>query len=104
MVKKYCSIGVDFEGVYFYSKTLGLPHSEKENNAYEKTIDKFIELFGQFDIKGTFFMIGKDVIKNKGNKVMVRRLSECGHEIANHTMTHPFNFSNYSYEKKQEEI
>lgn len=99
-----CSISVDFEDLHFYSKTLGLSHPEKENSAYDKAIDRFITLFDHLGIKGTFFLIGKDVLKSKDNRKAVCRLSEHGHEIANHTMTHPFNFSDYTYEQKRKEI
>ncbi len=104
MTSKYCSISVDFEDLHFYSRTLGLSHPEKENSAYDKVIDRFIHLFQLMDIKGTFFLIGKDVLKAKDNKKAVRRLAENGHEVANHTMTHPFNFSRYGYHKKKDEI
>ncbi len=102
--KRICSISVDFEDLHFYSRTLGLSHPEKENSAYDKTIDRFIDLFELMDIKATFFLIGKDVLKARDNKKAVRRLSENGHEVANHTMNHLFNFSKFTYQKKKEEI
>lgn len=45
-----------------------------------------LEILDQYHVKATFFMIGERMGKYPG---LVREVHERGHEIANHTYTHP---------------
>jgi len=45
-----------------------------------------LEILDQYQVKATFFMIGNRMEKYPG---LVREVYERGHEIANHTYTHP---------------
>ena len=45
-----------------------------------------LELLAQFDIKATFFMCGSNV---RRLPQIARQVAEAGHEIGNHTETHP---------------
>ena len=44
-------------------------------------------MLDQYDAKGTFFLVGEHA---ENNAQLVFRMYEDGHEIANHTYTHPF--------------
>ncbi|MGO0059702.1 polysaccharide deacetylase family protein [Brevibacillus fluminis] len=44
------------------------------------------ELLRKYDAKATFFVVGSRVLKNPS---VVRQLAEDGHELANHTFSHP---------------
>lgn len=46
-----------------------------------------LDLLEQYNAKGTFFLVGQQAEKNPE---VVLRMHEEGHEIANHTYTHPF--------------
>jgi cellulose synthase/poly-beta-1,6-N-acetylglucosamine synthase-like glycosyltransferase/peptidoglycan/xylan/chitin deacetylase (PgdA/CDA1 family) len=47
---------------------------------------KILDVLKKYNVKGTFFMIGETASDNAG---LVRRLYREGHEIGNHTWTHP---------------
>ncbi|WP_263368461.1 polysaccharide deacetylase family protein [Edaphobacter bradus] len=47
---------------------------------------RILDVLKKYDVRGTFFMIGEEAEKNVG--VMQRAYRE-GHEIGNHTFTHP---------------
>ena len=49
--------------------------------------EQILDLLDQYEGKGTFFLVGEQA---KENKEIVQRMYEDGHEIANHTYTHPF--------------
>lgn len=49
-----------------------------------------LDLLEQYGAKGTFFLVGEHAEKNPE---IVFRMHEYGHEIANHTYTHPFTTS-----------
>jgi len=57
-----------------------------DDGPHEKQTLEYIELFKQEGVKATFFETGKSMAKNPG---LVKKLAEAGHEIGNHTMTHP---------------
>ncbi len=47
---------------------------------------KILDILKQYDVKGTFFMIGEVAEDNVG---VLQRVYREGHEIGNHTFTHP---------------
>ena len=49
--------------------------------------EQILNLMDQYGAKGTFFLVGEQAEKNSE---VVLRMYEDGHEIANHTYTHPF--------------
>lgn len=51
---------------------------------------RVLELLAQYDAKATFFIIGQNAEKNPE---LVLRQYEEGHELANHTFTHPWTTS-----------
>jgi hypothetical protein len=70
---------------------------------YQTAIPRFLELFNENKIKATFFLVGWDA-NLKSNRLLIERIVDDGHEIENHTMTHPFGFRKLSGEKKENEI
>ena len=63
-------------------------------------IDKILETLKKCNVKITFFMVGDWVEKYPD---AVKKISDAGHEIANHSDTHP-HVKNLSYEKNVEQI
>jgi cellulose synthase/poly-beta-1,6-N-acetylglucosamine synthase-like glycosyltransferase/peptidoglycan/xylan/chitin deacetylase (PgdA/CDA1 family)/spore germination protein YaaH len=51
-----------------------------------KWTPKILDILKQKGVKGTFMLIGAEAVKNVG---IMRRLVREGHEIGNHTYTHP---------------
>jgi peptidoglycan/xylan/chitin deacetylase (PgdA/CDA1 family) len=100
---RIANISIDFESIYYYSETLGLNHPDRDRD-YERIVDRFLELFAELGVAATFFMVGEDIRLQKVSKRSLVRMVEAGHELANHTMTHPFNLSHLSRERKEEEI
>ncbi len=62
--------------------------------------DEILAVLAQYDVKATFFPIGKNIIEHPD---IERRVFEAGHEIGNHTYSH-VTVSRLSNEKLQEEI
>jgi cellulose synthase/poly-beta-1,6-N-acetylglucosamine synthase-like glycosyltransferase/peptidoglycan/xylan/chitin deacetylase (PgdA/CDA1 family)/spore germination protein YaaH len=51
-----------------------------------KWTPKILDILKQKNVKGTFFMIGSEAAENVG---LMKRVQREGHEIGNHTYTHP---------------
>lgn len=64
-------------------KVLALTFDDGPHQAYTSEILDLLALYGA---KATFFIIGENA---KKNPALVERIDEEGHEIANHTYTHP---------------
>lgn len=62
--------------------------------------DTLIEILGEYNVRATFFLVGQWVDTYPEE---VRKLAEAGHEIMNHSNTHPY-FTQCSTEKVIEEI
>lgn len=58
-----------------------------DDGPHPKYTEQILNLLEQYDAKGTFFVVGEHAEKNPQ---VIYRMYEDGHEIANHTYTHPF--------------
>ena len=61
--------------------------------------EKLLEILKENNVKATFFVVGSQVIKHPE---LLLNISSYGHEIANHTLTHPDLRHKKSYEIKKE--
>lgn len=100
-MKKYCSITVDLDSFKVLLRFYGFSETE-DKDFYQIVIPRFIDIFDKFNIKATFFIIGSDI--DRTNVEFLKKLVEKGHEIANHTYSHPFGMSKLSWQEKQKEI
>jgi peptidoglycan/xylan/chitin deacetylase (PgdA/CDA1 family) len=98
---RVANISIDFESIHYYSKTLGLGHPDRDRD-YGRIVDRFLDLFAELGVAATFFIVGDDIRLNKLSPSMLRRMVAAGHELANHTMTHPFNLSHLPRARKEE--
>lgn len=66
-------------------------------------VENMNAFFARFGIKTTMFMVGND-FKHKSNLEHIRLIHKSGHEIANHSMSHPQGFRWLSPADKEKEI
>jgi len=100
---KLANISVDFESLYHYSETLGLSHPDRDRD-YERIVDRFLDLFAETGVRATFFVVGDDIRLKKLTTDALKRMVSAGHELANHTLTHPHNLSRLPRARKEEEV
>lgn len=60
-----------------------------------------LDLLAEFQVPATFNMIGTQVTRNAA---LVQRLANAGHQVADHTVTHPLNLPRLSAARIEEEI
>ena len=58
-----------------------------DDGPHPQYTEQVLNLLDQYEAKGTFFLVGEHA---ENNPEIVYRMYEDGHEIANHTYTHPF--------------
>lgn len=82
---------------------LGDPGRSKDDPIYRLALPRFADLFDEVGVRATFFVIGHD-LADPANRDVVRRLHAAGHEIANHTQTHDYDFGRRGRAQKRDEI
>ena len=72
----------------FHSAAIGTPHLSLtfDDGPHGKLTPKLLDLLGRRGVKCTFYVIGRNV---EAYPDIARRIVAEGHEIANHTWTHP---------------
>ena len=66
----------------------------------ERNIDEILEVLDKYDVKATFFVVGNWIDENKD---VVKKIYDRGHEIGNHSCTHPY-FNEISEEDMKKEL
>lgn len=100
-IKPHAMITVDMDGLEDYARCYNFQSISSRRVIYEQGLDRLLELFAKHQIRATFFVIARDV-KNYGSKI--RKISDLGHEIANHSFSHPVNLRKLAPQKLEEEI
>ncbi|MDP3989957.1 MAG: polysaccharide deacetylase family protein [archaeon] len=101
--KKIATIQVDLDGLWTNLQYYGHDSQISPDVVIESSIKRYLDLFDEFNVKATFFVIGKD-IEVPEKKVLFKEIFERGHELANHTYSHIFGFRKLSSEEKITEI
>jgi len=91
--------------IYHYLESRDFqPKGQTNLNAiYDNALPRFLDMFDQYNVKATFFIVGKDAT-NTNNRNRIREILGCGHEIANHTFNHLQYFKNLRKDEKKKEI
>ena len=87
---KVC-ISIDLDNYQDYQSLVDADLEGEPPSLYGDAIPRFLDLFDQHGVKATFFMIGRDAARSENRKI-VREIAERGHEVGNHSFTHPYNF------------
>lgn len=97
--------------VFFYEKNMDIPIHRVDTNeknisltfdvSYsDKKINDILYILDKYDVKVTFFVVGKWVDKNQN---LVEEIHKRGHEIANHSNSHTY-FNEISEEEIKNEL
>ncbi len=84
---RLASISIDLDGLGHYEALYGLAPQSAPDAVARLAPGRLAELLDAQGAKGTFFAIGDELLRDGGP---LRTLAEVGHEIGNHTLTHPY--------------
>ena len=102
-MKPWAVVHVDLDGSGAVLRHFGCEASGSGDEIFETAVPRFLDLFDSLDIPATFFVIGSD-IDVPWKRALIEEVARRGHEIANHSLTHPTSFSSLSPEQKLREI
>lgn len=87
---------------YFLAYDLS-PLSDFQDHVYRRAIPRLLDIFARVGARATFFIVGREALKAH-NRSALRRIVEDGHEVGNHSLTHPLNFARYGREARAYEL
>lgn len=104
-MKKTVGLNINLDSIRECLKLAGqdTPPAGFKDPAFHAITDRFLALADEFGAKLTFFVIGRD-LADPASRAQVQRWAALGHEIANHTHTHPQNLADLPLAKIRAEI
>ncbi len=103
--RRLFSITIDLDPLRCYRQLFGLPSARDPSPDPVTTtaVDRFCELLYPLGVKGTLFVVG-DTLAHPEASRRIEAAAGQGHEIANHTWSHPFNLSRLPAAQIDDEI
>ena len=89
------SISLDLDNQWAYMKVHGDEGWDNYPSYFEKFLPHGLKMLEKYNLKITFFMVGRDADEEK-NKDVLSEITKQGHEVGNHSYNHEpaFNFYN----------
>ena len=101
------SVSVDLDAVACYWRIHALPGAPPEEArrlVLSRCLPRFGELFAQAGVKATFFVVGQDLAEDAAGAGYLAQLAADGHELANHSFSHPYDLVSRSRGEIADEI
>ena len=103
-MKNWGNISIDVDSLSSIYKGQGCSRSGGYTFLEFRTgLENLSDFFLKYQIKTTMFMVGSDFLY-KDNHSSIKDIASIGHEIANHSMTHPQGFRWLPLDEKEKEL
>ena len=96
---KYAAININFDSL---GEAYDFP-SDYKDPSFGKIAKMFMKIAEKHNFKYSIYVIGKDLEKQE-NRCKVREWAKCGHEIGNHSWSHPLNLGALPKSQQYEEV
>lgn len=97
------NIHVDCDPLWVYCTEYGVEPNYHDTSIYDSALPAFLDLFRAFNVKATFFIIGRDLELLSCVRFCREALHQ-GHALGNHTLSHLPDYRSLSLASKREEI
>lgn len=94
---------IDLDDYREYHRLLGSRGDSTAHSFYLDAVPRFLDLLDHNNMRATFFAIGRDAAEPR-HRSLLREIAARGHEIGNHSYTHPYNFRRLPRKQKEVEI
>lgn len=96
------TIQVDVDDLWVYYESIGLrTPADTPALIYEQGIPRLLDLFDDYGIRATFFVVGRDL---PAQRAAVQEMTRRGHEIANHSTWHRPGFARLTRAERRADI
>jgi hypothetical protein len=96
-------ISIDMDNYREYRSLVDPSGDTDGPSFYLDALPRFLDLLDRCGARATFFMIGRDG-EREDHRRAVREIAACGHEVGNHSYSHPYNFRQLDRAAKAREI
>jgi len=97
------TLSIDLDPLQCYAKIYGLEFPQGPDPLVAPALERFIELCQELGIKGTIFVVGQ-TLQEERLANWVKSAFQAGHEIANHSYSHPYELSHLAVGEIKNEI
>jgi peptidoglycan/xylan/chitin deacetylase (PgdA/CDA1 family) len=101
-------VSLDLDDLSCYEAIHGLEPSARRGLALEVWLPRFLDVFAKLEVRATIFVIGSDLahdMQSHGRGAAnLRRALEQGHELANHSYAHAYDFHTWSADAIAEDL
>ncbi len=101
-MKQVC-VTIDMDNYQDYRSLVDRDGTDVAHSFYLDAVPRFLDLLDRFGMRATFFVIGRDAAL-PAHRPLVREIVARGHEVGNHSYTHPYNFRQLDRAAKEAEI
>jgi len=95
-------ITIDMDNYEDYRSLID-PDGDAAGQSFHAAVPRFLDALDRAGARATFFMIGRDA-SIPDYRAAVREIAARGHEVGNHSQTHPYNFAQLDRAQKEAEI
>lgn len=97
-------LSIDLDDYGDYARLLGLhPGPTAQQTLYDDGLPRLLDVLDRHALRATFFAIGRDAAPSR-HGARLRELMARGHEVANHSYDHPYDFRRLARAEKRREI
>jgi peptidoglycan-N-acetylglucosamine deacetylase len=96
-------VHIDVDDLWIYAAEYGVPLHAVTESVYSCALPRFLDLLDDARTKATFFVVGRD-LEHSAARDFCRDAASRGHELANHTFSHPVALHALSPDEKEFEI
>ena len=86
------SVSIDLDPLWCYRRIYGLEPVHQIDPVTRVATERFCELTDSLGLHGTLFAVGR-ALEDPAAGAAVRQAHSSGHEVANHTFSHPYDLS-----------
>ena len=112
MARRTACLSVDLDPLscYYRIHALGdrLPAPSLADVVIRRSVPRFLEVFARHGVRGTFFLVGGDLVGGtlaaETARALVREIVAAGHEVGNHSFSHRYDMARLPRGVVDEEI
>jgi hypothetical protein len=99
------SVSVDLDPIscYYRIHALGVDPPELRDLILRRAVPRYLEILARHGVRATFFVVASDLASPAG-RARVKEIAAAGHEVANHSNTHPYDMARLPRARVRDEI
>jgi hypothetical protein len=103
---RVCSVSVDLDPIscYYGIHGLGAAPAALADVVLRRGLPRFAEIFERRGLRATLFVVGSDLDRDPASRALLSSLAKSGHELGNHSYSHPYELARLSRERMESEV